>query len=308
MNKVKELHRKAMGALDQALLLKQKGDNTAYEQATRLALRLESEAADLLRTELDAEPARSILYRSAASIAIELHLPKSAERLIKLALAGHPPIDIASDLKTLLGKVQPNPQVVPKPRCRVTITGSYGFVDVSVTEKPIPLTVEDELSHGRGSYWGIQFHEKQKVKQIYGIVEGQLRGYLSTARAQPDQHGSALLALLEQRIDNVVYRLGLARSRSKARMWVSQGCILVNGRRVDVARFQVQPGDKITVEPRLSDKVSGRVAARAAKARSVPGWLKLDSGSLTAHVIREPGRADFVGTVSEELIIQLESN
>ncbi|MDP8901297.1 MAG: 30S ribosomal protein S4 [Actinomycetota bacterium] len=151
----------------------------------------------------------------------------------------------------------------------------------------------------RRTEYGRQLHEKQKAKAIYGVQEGQFRRYFAEASRRAGPPGETLLRLLEQRLDNVVYRLGFARSRPMARQLVGHGHVLVNGRRVDIPSYLVQAGDAITLTP-----IVGRmptVVEELASGRAVPDWLEV-SGA-TGHVRGLPDRRAADAPIDESLIV-----
>ena len=155
--------------------------------------------------------------------------------------------------------------------------------------------------------YGIQLREKQKVKRIYGILERQFRNYFKKAETIKGVTGENLLCLLEQRVDNVVYRLGYASSRSQARQWVSHGHVKVNGRRVDVPNFQVRVGDEIGLEGSLQKNDFVVSAVESSRGRGTPEWLEMNAETLTGRVLRKPQRSDITFPVEEQLIVELYS-
>jgi small subunit ribosomal protein S4 len=165
--------------------------------------------------------------------------------------------------------------------------------------------------HGQGrtkrSDYGLQLREKQKVRRIYGILENQFRLYYQRAAAMKGVTGENLLQLLERRLDNTVYRLGLAASRKDARQLVSHGHLLLNGHRVDIPSIQVSEGDTITVRERSKKliRIEGSIELKAAG--EVPAWLELDREGLKATVKALPARADIQLPVQESLIVELYS-
>jgi small subunit ribosomal protein S4 len=163
--------------------------------------------------------------------------------------------------------------------------------------------------HGRGrmrqSEYRVQLREKQKARRYYQILERQFRNYYDKASRQPGVTGENLLRLLESRLDNVLVRLGFAASRRQARQLVGHGHWQVNGRRVDIASYQVRPDDVISIK-------SGTPAADVVRAATeltatVPAWLQADHDSLTAKVLRYPERSEISAPVQEQLIVELYS-
>ena len=166
--------------------------------------------------------------------------------------------------------------------------------------------------HGRGrikeSEYLIQLREKQKARRYYRIREKQFRNYYQAAARAKGITGTKLLQLLESRLDNVVYRGGLAMSRDQARQFVNHGHFQVNGRKVDIPSYQVKPGDKVEVRER--SRSVGRLveaAAYSAQNRSIPDWLALEAGDLRISVNQEPSREAIDAPVTEQLIVELYS-
>jgi small subunit ribosomal protein S4 len=165
--------------------------------------------------------------------------------------------------------------------------------------------------HGRGrikeSEYLIQLREKQKARRISGVRERQFRKYYHQATRAKGVTGTRLLQLLETRLDNVVYRGGLAMSRPQARQFVSHGHFQVNGQKVDVPSFRVKPGS--VVEVRERSRSVGRIVEAAAYAagRNIPDWLSLEAGELRIRVLDEPAREMIDVPVQEQMIVELYS-
>ncbi len=157
------------------------------------------------------------------------------------------------------------------------------------------------------SDYGIALGEKQKLKFQYGVLEKQFRGYYEEAARRRGITGEVLLQLLEQRLDNVCFRIGLGNSRSAARQFVGHGHILVNGQKVNVPSYQVRPGDKISIVAKAS---SQQLALRFLDlTQSVPlvDWITFDRDKIEATVARVPERSDIDPLVNEQLIVELYS-
>lgn len=152
----------------------------------------------------------------------------------------------------------------------------------------------------RRSEYGTQLHEKQKTKAFYGVAEGQFRRYLAEAQRLPGPTGENLLALLERRLDNTVYRLGFARSRPMARQLVSHGHVVVDGRRQSIPSYLVQPGQSIALSQAASRIPA--VATELAADRPLPGWLERADGGRIGRVTRLPERADVDLPIDERLV------
>ena len=155
--------------------------------------------------------------------------------------------------------------------------------------------------------YGSQLREKQKVKRTYGVLESQFRRYFAKAERQRGITGETLLQLLERRLDNVVYRLGLATSRPQARQLVRHGHLHVNGKRADIPSFSLKAGDAVTVKERSSKKPSIVYAMEEVKGRGIPGWLEFDASTMTGRVATLPTRDEINLPVQEQLIVELYS-
>ena len=165
-------------------------------------------------------------------------------------------------------------------------------------------------AHGAGrkkvSEYGQQLREKQKVKRIYGVQEGQFRAYYEKADRMKGITGENMLSLLERRLDNVVYRLGVGVSRAQARQLVNHGHFLVNGKKVNVPSFIVKVGDVITVkEVKSSNKYFENL--KSAKAGATPKWLEFDLEKLQGKVLAVPAREDIDSQIAEHMIVELYS-
>ena len=158
---------------------------------------------------------------------------------------------------------------------------------------------------GRASEYGLRLREKQKVKRYYGVYEKQFIKYFRQAERAKGNTGAALLSLLERRLDNVLYKLGLAPSRASARMVAGHGHVHVNGRRVTVPSYQVCIGDKIAIKDCDRSKKLLRASLEELGEPHVQNWLKLDMVNLQAEVLAIPTRDDVMIPVEEQLIVEL---
>jgi len=165
-------------------------------------------------------------------------------------------------------------------------------------------------SGGRGrkmSEYAKQLREKQKVKRIYGLTEKQFRNLFESASREQGVKGTNLLVALESRLDNLVYRMGFAVSRSQARQLVGHGHIQVNGRRVDIPSYRVKPNEEIRVAPGSREIVPIKVAKDSA-ARGVPlSWISVDLDKAVGRVTERPGRDQIPVAAQEQLIVELYS-
>jgi small subunit ribosomal protein S4 len=160
---------------------------------------------------------------------------------------------------------------------------------------------------GKLSDYATQLREKQKVKRIYGVLEDQFRRYFESAERQRGITGETLLQLLERRLDNVIYRLGLATSRPQARQLVRHGHFLVNGKKVDVPSYSVRVGEVITVRESSRNTPSIQHAIEEVKGRGIPEWLSFDANGMSGKVSSLPTREQINLPVQEQLIVELYS-
>lgn len=159
------------------------------------------------------------------------------------------------------------------------------------------------------SDYGLQLQEKQKARYMYGILERQFRKLYEQAQRVPGETGATLFILLERRLDNVVYRLGLATTRAQARQLVNHGHIVVNGRKTDIPSFSVRTGDKVAVRPesRSRDYFKNLVDSGDLKSRRQPDWLRFNETTLEGEVISMPRREDAEVGINEALIVEFYS-
>jgi small subunit ribosomal protein S4 len=150
----------------------------------------------------------------------------------------------------------------------------------------------------------LQLREKQKVRRIYGVLERQFRRYYAEAERMPGLTGGNLLQLLERRLDNVVYRLGLADSRAQARQLVCHGHFAVNGRKMDIPSYVVRVGDVITVRERSKRSTYFKERAKRLGRQPLPAWLTLDSKALEGRVAALPARSDVDVSLNEQLVVE----
>ncbi|MBO5925620.1 MAG: 30S ribosomal protein S4 [Clostridia bacterium] len=162
------------------------------------------------------------------------------------------------------------------------------------------------LSRKKATGYAIQLREKQKTKRAYGLLEKQFRMYYEKAEKMRGVTGENMLILIERRLDNVVYRLGLGASRKQARQMVNHSLITVNGRVVNIPSYLIKVGDVVAVkESKKNNTVFAEV--KEEKAVSLPKWLEFDNASLTGKVLALPAREDIDLSISEHLIVELYS-
>lgn len=157
------------------------------------------------------------------------------------------------------------------------------------------------------SEYGLQLREKQKTKRIYGVLEGQFRAYYEKADRMKGITGENMLSLLERRLDNVVYRMGVAVSRAQARQLVTHAHFTVNGRSVDIASFQVKVGDVIAVKETKKSTPYFEALKGMAKSGKMPKWLDFDTEKLEGKILALPTREDIDSQITEQMIVELYS-
>jgi small subunit ribosomal protein S4 len=186
-------------------------------------------------------------------------------------------------------------------RCRTLgISPSVMGIDKSSNRNPNPM-------RRKQSEYGRQLTEKQKVKFVYGMLEKQFRKYYEIATKMQGAAGDNLLSLLESRLDNVIFRLGLANTRRESRQIVNHGHVLVNGKRLDIPSYRVKVGDVITLEEKTLSSDRMKAIIEANSSRVVPKWLDMDKNTVTGKVIAMPQRDDIDFEVEEHLIVELYS-
>ena len=168
--------------------------------------------------------------------------------------------------------------------------------------------------HGKGGRiksklqgYGLQLREKQKVKRLYRMQEGQFALTFDRAAAEKGVVGEVLLSKLERRLDNVVYRLGFGASRDQARQLVRHGHVRVNEKKLDIPSYQVNEGEVITLSARAVKNGQVQQSVESVKGRGVPKWLELDSAAFKGRVLSMPAREDVNFPIQEQLIVELYS-
>ena len=161
---------------------------------------------------------------------------------------------------------------------------------------------------GKLSDYATQLREKQKVKRIYGLLERQFRGYYTKAARRKGNTGESLLQMLEQRLDNVIYRMGFAVTRPQARQLVSHKGVLVNGKTVNLPSYQVKAGDAIQLSEKAQKHLNVTEALNlAAQMDLTPGWCEVDAKKFSGVFKAVPDRADLPSDINEALIVELYS-
>jgi small subunit ribosomal protein S4 len=155
--------------------------------------------------------------------------------------------------------------------------------------------------------YGQQLREKQKARRIYGLLEGQFRHYFTKASEAKGVTGEVLLQMLERRLDNVVFRLGFAASRSAGRQLVRHGHVTINGRKVDIPSVQVRAGDEVSIREKSRKLTAVASSLEARKGQGVPEWLELNTSALSGRVLNIPTRQSIPVPINEQLIVELYS-
>lgn len=177
----------------------------------------------------------------------------------------------------------------------------------AIQKRPFVPGQHGQKRKQKTSEYGLQLREKQKTKRIYGVLEKQFRNYYQKAERQKGIAGANLLILLERRLDNVVFRLGLASSRKEARQLVNHDHFTINGKKANIASMLVSVGDTIQVKPSKADSPKFQELKAAGAYKTPPEWLEVDIDNLTGRVLAFPTRDKVDTAVNEQLIIELYS-
>ena len=161
---------------------------------------------------------------------------------------------------------------------------------------------EGQSRRGRASDYLLQLREKQKARRIYGVMEKQFSRYFRQATQRSGLTGSNLLIMLESRLDNVIYRLGIADSRAQARQLVNHGHIMINGRKTSIPSAMVKPGDALTIRPESSGKPYFKERRQTVDDRRIPRWLSLDTNTLSGSILNLPTREDIELELVDDLV------
>lgn len=191
--------------------------------------------------------------------------------------------------------------------CKLFLKGDrcYG-PKCAVGARPTPPGEHGQARQRKQSEYGMQLREKQKARRAYGIIEKQFHRYFEEAERQRGITGVNLLILLERRLDNVVFKLGLGKSRAHARQLVNHGHIRINGKKVNIPSYLVEVGDEISIRERSAESEHFK-ALREGTGRIIPKWLTFDAPNLKASVTAKPQREDVDLTIQEHLIVELYS-
>ncbi len=202
------------------------------------------------------------------------------------------------------------------PKCRqcrregekLFLKGDKCFTDkCAVERRAYPPGQHGQKKNTRMSDYGGQLREKQKVRRIFGMLEGQFRLTYRAAEIQRGITGENLLQLLESRLDNVAYRMGFGASRSEARQVVRHNAILVNGKRVNIPSCQVRPGDVVEITDKAKAQLRLKASLKSAEQRGFPEWIEVDAKAMKGTFKAKPQRSELPATINEHLIVELYS-
>ena len=202
------------------------------------------------------------------------------------------------------------------PKCRqcrregekLFLKGEKCFTDKCAIERRSYAPGQHGQKSGqRLSDYGVHLREKQKIRRIYGVLEGQFRKVYKEADRRKGVTGEVLLQLLESRLDSVVHRMGFAASRSESRQLVRHNGILVNGRRVNIPSYQVCPGQVVEVCEKAKAQLRVKASLAAAESRGFPEWVEVDAKALKGTYKAHPERSELPPTINESLVIELYS-
>ncbi|MDP2762107.1 MAG: 30S ribosomal protein S4 [Sideroxyarcus sp.] len=177
----------------------------------------------------------------------------------------------------------------------------------AVERRAYPPGQHGQRRNQRQSEYGGQLREKQKLRRIYGVLEGQFRLTYKRAEKSRGITGESLLQMLEARLDNVAYRMGFGGSRAEARQTVRHNSIMVNGKRVNIPSYQVRPGDVVEVADKSRNQLRLKSALEAAEQRGFPEWIEVDSKAFKGTFKALPQRSELPATINEHLIVELYS-
>lgn len=190
--------------------------------------------------------------------------------------------------------------------CKLYLKGEKcNSAKCTLQKRPTPPG-QHALSRKKASGYAVQLREKQKTKRMYGILEKQFKMYYDKAEIMRGITGENMLILIERRLDNVVYRLGLGSSRAMSRQIVNHGHITVNGKAVNIPSYLVSAGDVIAVKTSKVEKAPF-ADIKSSKTVNLPKWLSFDNATLTGKVVSLPERSDIDLTIQEHLIVELYS-
>lgn len=190
---------------------------------------------------------------------------------------------------------------------KLFLKGEKCFTKCIIEKRPTIPGQHGRSRRAKLQGFGQQLREKQKLKRLYGLLEKQFRLTFENAEKSKNITGEMLLILLERRLDNILYRLGLASSRKQARQFIQHGHVQVNGKKVTIPSYLVSPGDVVGMKEGFTENVHLQQAVNVGRSRGVPVWLELDAEKPQGKVLALPSRQDLTMPVQENLIVELYS-
>jgi small subunit ribosomal protein S4 len=190
---------------------------------------------------------------------------------------------------------------------KLFLKGDRCYTDKCAFERRSYAPGQHGLRRRKFSDYGAQLREKQKVKRMYGVLEGQFRKYFKMAEKMKGVTGENLLLFLERRLDNMVYRMGFANSRSQARQLVRHNHFLINGRGTNIPSYLMKSGDLVAIKERSRKIKEIKESMEAVERRRVPEWLALEKDNFQARVVALPNREQITMPIQEQLIVELYS-
>ncbi|MCM1043092.1 MAG: 30S ribosomal protein S4 [Corallococcus sp.] len=192
-------------------------------------------------------------------------------------------------------------------KCKLFLKGDRCYTEKCAFTKRNKIPGQHADGRKKVTEYGLQLREKQKTKRIYGLQEKQFHKYYEEAERQRGVTGATMLILLEERLDNVVYRMGIGVSRSQARQFVNHGLITVNGKRVTIPSYSVKIGDVIGIKENKTEQPLFVELKQAKKPANLPKWLDFEPSTLTGKVLQRPEREDIDLNIQEHMIVELYS-
>jgi small subunit ribosomal protein S4 len=190
---------------------------------------------------------------------------------------------------------------------KLFLKGERCYTDKCAIERRNYPPGQHGQARAKFSEYAIQLREKQKLRRIYGVLERQFRRYFAIAERGKGVTGESLLILLERRLDNLVYRMGFANSRSEGRQLVRHGHCVVNGKKVNIPSYLAKAGDVVTIREKSRQVARIAEALEASQRRGIPDWLEVDRQTFTGKVKALPARADLTAPINEKLVVELYS-
>ncbi len=202
----------------------------------------------------------------------------------------------------------PSCRLCRRERQKLFLKGTKCFTEkCPVERRAFPPGQHGQSRRTKISEYGVQLREKQKIRRIYGLMEGQFHNYFEKALKQTGRTGETLVKLLERRLDNVVYRLGLAPSRKTARQLIAHGHFMVNDRVVDIPSYLLRPGDTVKVREKSKQMDVFHSSMKRMKDNAMLPWLSLDKAAMVGTFLNVPERADIPLNADEQLVVELYS-